>query len=67
MGHECSQEIVINDLRQRITKLEERVDNVKELLKDIKDFQNRLTWWLIGTFGTSILTLIIIVIKGEYL
>lgn len=53
-----------NILENRVTRLETKVDNVKEDIKEIKDFQKQTIFWLIGTMASTLLTLGVLLFKG---
>ena len=63
MNHDCIQDERIRNLTTRIDKLEERTDTTKEDLKDIKAFQGRLMWGIIGALLSSTGTLLILIFK----
>lgn len=51
------------EVENRLTKVETKVDTVKEDIKEIKDFQSKIMWWLIGTMASSLLTLLTMVLN----
>jgi hypothetical protein len=53
----------MNLLENRVTKVETQVDDVKGDIKEIKDFQKQIIFWLIGTLGTTLVTLGVILFK----
>lgn len=63
MPHDCIQDERIRDLTKRIDKLEERTDTMKDDLKDIKAFQSKLMWAMIGALISSTGTLITLLLK----
>lgn len=74
MEHICIQEDLVRIIERRIDKLEDRVEsnklliekdvtNVTQLISEVKAFQNKLIWWMISVFGTSILTLLTLILK----
>lgn len=50
-------------IENRVTKVETKVDDVKEDIKEIKDFQRQIIFWLIGTLGTTLITLGVLLFK----
>ena len=61
--HDCVQDERIRDLQKRVDKLEERSDNTKEVLTEIKAFRAKLMWTIIGSMGVTILNLIVLLMK----
>lgn len=59
----CKNEDRIRDLEQRVSIVETKVDDIKADLKDIKEFQSKIIFWLIGTLTSSLVTLGVILIK----
>jgi tetrahydromethanopterin S-methyltransferase subunit G len=55
----CQQDERIRALQQRVDKLEEKTNNIEKLLDKFDKFQEKVTWGLIGLFGTSIGTLVV--------
>jgi len=53
-----------SSIENRLTRVETKVDNVKEDIKDIKDFQKQTIFWLIGTMASTLLTLGVLLFKG---
>lgn len=53
-----------NCLENRVTKLETKVDAVRDDIKEIKDFQKQTIFWLIGTMASTLLTLGVLLLKG---
>ena len=53
-----------SQIENRLTCVETKVDNVKEDIKDIKDFQKQTIFWLIGTMASTLLTLGVLLFKG---
>jgi hypothetical protein len=51
-------------IENRLTRVETKVDNVKEDIKEIKDFQKQTIFWLIGTMASTLLTLGVLLFKG---
>ena len=51
-------------VENRLTAVETKVDNVKEDIKEIKDFQKQTIFWLIGTMASTLLTLGVLLFKG---
>lgn len=51
-------------IENRLTCVETKVDNVKEDIKEIKDFQKQTIFWLIGTMASTLLTLGVLLFKG---
>ena len=47
----------IRDLEIRMTKVETKVDDIREDIKEIKNFQKQNMFWLITTLSTSLITL----------
>ena len=54
----------LGELENRVTRLETKVDDVREDIKEIKDFQKQTIFWLIGTLITTLLTLGVLLFKG---
>ena len=44
-------------LESRMDKVEVKVDDMREDVKDIKKSQEKFLYWFVGLLGTSILTL----------
>lgn len=63
MPHECMQDERIREISKKVDKLEERVDTMREDLKEIKEIQNKLLWGIIVVLLTSISTLFTVVLK----
>lgn len=53
----------MNLLENRVTKVETQIDDVKGDIKEIKDFQRQTIFWLIGTLGTTLITLGVLLFK----
>jgi len=53
-----------SQIENRLTCVETKVDNVKEDIRDIKDFQKQTIFWLIGTMASTLLTLGVLLFKG---
>lgn len=62
-AHECLQDERVRELSRRVDKLEEKTDNLKETILDLKSQINKLLWGILGTFASTILTLITILLK----
>ena len=54
----------IGEIENRVTRLETKVDDVREDIKEIKDVQKQTMFWLIGTLTTALLTLGVLLFKG---
>lgn len=74
MNHECEQDERVRLIERKIDRIEERIEgnklmferdikNIIDIMDDLKAFQAKLTWWIIGLFGTSLLTLLTIIAK----
>jgi uncharacterized protein YaaN involved in tellurite resistance len=72
--HDCEQDERVRMIERRVDRIEERIEgnktmfdrdikNLAELIQSMKSFQNKLTWWIISLFGTSIVTLLTIISK----
>jgi len=64
--HNCIQDERIRELTARVDKLEEKILNIVETLKDFKDFQKWLIRGMISAslFSCSTLILLIFKLKG---
>ena len=49
------------EIESRMSTVEAKVGSIKEDLKDIKAFQNKLMFWIIGTMATSMLSLLTLI------
>ena len=49
------------EIENRMSTVEAKVGSIKEDLKDIKAFQNKLMFWIIGTMATSMLSLLTLI------
>jgi uncharacterized Rmd1/YagE family protein len=47
----------------RVSVVETKVDSVKDDIKEIKDFQSKIMLWLIGLMGTSVVTLLTVILN----
>jgi hypothetical protein len=56
-------ECMVSDHEKRISVTEVKVDNVKEDIKEIKEGQSKIIWWIIGTMGTSLISLLILIVN----
>ena len=63
MLHDCLQDERIREISQKLNKLEERVDTMKDDLKDIKSTQNKLLWGVISVLLTSSGTLFTVILN----
>ena len=61
--HDCLQDERIREISQKLIKLEERVDTMKDDLKDIKNTQNKLLWGVISVLLTSSGTLLTVILN----
>jgi hypothetical protein len=57
------QEERIRLIENRMSIVETKVDSVKQDIKDIKDFQSKIMLWLIGLMGTSVVTLLTVILN----
>ena len=49
------------EIENRMSTVEAKVGSIKEDLRDIKAFQNKLMFWIIGTMATSMLSLLTLI------
>jgi hypothetical protein len=54
-------EKTVNEHETRLAIAETKVDNVKEDIREIKEGQSKTMWWIIGTMGTSMISLLILI------
>jgi hypothetical protein len=59
-AHVCTQDDRIRRHESRIVEVEVKYETQESLLRDIKAWQFRLMWTLIGSMGVAILNLLIL-------
>lgn len=59
---ESSHEERIRNLEGRMGIVETKVDSIKEDIKEIKTGQDKLLWWIIGTMGTVLISILLTIV-----
>jgi len=51
------------ELENRVTKVEAKVDSHMDDIKEIKQMQQQVLKWMVGALGSSLLTLVVVLIN----
>ena len=63
MAHDCTQDVLIRLLTSRVDRLEVMSETYQKDLAEIKKFQGKLLWGMIGVLLTSSGTLLLLIFK----